>query len=117
MQTANGPCRELKGLGAITGSGRLALWSTSRVRARGTGRPAAAGTAGRADAGARTLCLIKFIRGNKTVIPIARAAAGGESGPAGSCAASAAAQVIPHVLKVPTSVINAFTDGRKQSAA
>ncbi|CAB3253197.1 unnamed protein product [Arctia plantaginis] len=31
--------------------------------------PAAPGTAGRADAGrgARTLCLIKFIRGNKTV--------------------------------------------------
>lgn len=62
--------RELKGLDAITlGDVRLV-----RTRRRCAGwseaaRPAAGVTAGRADAGrgARTLCLIKFIRENKTV--------------------------------------------------
>lgn len=93
---------ELKGLAITRGGRRPCPMRGGAARQSRTRLPAAPGTAGRADAGrgARPLCLINFIRWNKTVSRDCAKGCGGRGGPGriGSCGPSAGRQV-PTALK------------------
>ncbi|KAG6455121.1 hypothetical protein O3G_MSEX009025 [Manduca sexta] len=114
-----GRAQGIEGLRVYTGCYLSRSRAAVRARASETNRAAAAGTAGRADAGrgVRTLCLIKFIPGNKTVSHDCagqrdgggrgRGRAGLRTSPVGSCDASAALRWI-HMLRLKVPILSHY---------